>query len=207
MWKNQYHKSTQCFTSKDFQVWDITQGSSSSYKAWRPVPKEPLFSAEGCLPTDTHLLPKPLYWFPSLASEVPSGAYLSSFCIVERSSSQFKVSSLPALEGAGLFHQHPLFYDSLQKHQKRGVKHRFYWQARFLFPQHAPVGKQLKLETNNLSALCWKRFTDSFSKTEQPSQDKTFMNTQATLRCSFTLVSSAITIPNKINKTEWAFQI
>lgn len=62
-----------------------------------------------------------------------STPYLSSFCIVERSSSQLKVSSLPALEGAGLFHQHPLFDDSLQNKERTEVKPTFYFPELFTF--------------------------------------------------------------------------
>lgn len=68
-----------------------------------------------------------------------SRPYLSSFCIVESSSSQLKISSLPALEGAGLFHQHPLFYDGLQNKERGGVKHTFYFQASFMLSQYISI--------------------------------------------------------------------
>lgn len=40
--------------------------------------------------------------------------YLSSFCVVQSSSSQFEISSFPPLEGIGLLHQYALFNDSLE---------------------------------------------------------------------------------------------
>jgi len=103
--------------------------------------------------------------FLPLDSYVLSRPHLSSFCIVERSSSQLKISSLPALEGAGLFHQHPLFYDSLQNKEGRGVKHTFHRRFR-CSPAIHPHPEGLEFETNNLSALCWKCLTNSFNVNE-----------------------------------------
>lgn len=77
--------------------------------------------------------------FLPMKPNVFSTPYLSSLCIVERSPSQLKISSLPALEGAGLFHQHPLFDDSLQNKKRTEVKPTFYFPEVFTFSPYIPT--------------------------------------------------------------------
>lgn len=135
--------------TKHFQVWGKTQGSlvatkpedrcfqsMCSFPYWglsaHRHPSASKSSTTDFLPLDAHLLSRP---------------YLGSFCIVERSSSQLKISSLPALEGAGLFHQHPLFYDSLQNKEGRVLSIHFTYSIFYALPPNTHTKKDWSLRS------------------------------------------------------------